>query len=105
MNVTPTLQQVALAAAEFAAREYTALSSWAYHEEELVPHLLGDPNFVCTAEYAIKRTMEHMRYNRQMQARAAQAGGGARGNAQVIGMVLGAWLGGHTSIDEELSTW
>lgn len=105
MNTIPTLNQVALAAAEFAAREYSALASWQYHEEELVPHLLADPNFVCTAEYAIKRVLEHMRYNGQMQARSAQAGGGARGNAQVIGMVLGAWLGGHTTIDNEISSW
>lgn len=105
MNTTPTLQQVALAAAEYGAREFTALASWSYHEEELVPHLLADPNFVCTAEYAIKRVMEHMRYNRQMQGRAAQAGGGARGVAQVVGMVVGAWLGGHTTIDQEISTW
>jgi hypothetical protein len=105
MDTTPSLDQVALEAARFATREYTSLASWEYHEAELVPHLLADTGFVCMAEYAIRRTMEHMRHNRQMQARSAQAGGGALGNAQVAGMVLGAWLGGGTTIDREVDSW
>lgn len=105
MNLTPTREQVAQAAAEYAVREFTQFDSWFSHEKEFAGVLLAEPTFVCAADYAIKKVVEMMRFNAGMQGYAAQRGVGARGTAAVVGAVVGEWLAGGTTIDQQLETW
>lgn len=105
MNTTPTIEQAALAAANYATAEFPSLSSWYSYESELAKEWLKNPNFVCALEYAIKKTVEYMRHNSQMQGYAATRGGGARGVAAVVGNIVGEWTKGGTTIDRELDSW
>lgn len=105
MNTTPTHEQVARATAEYCTSQYTVMEQWFSHEDELAKEFLKDNAFVCSIDYAIRKVQEQIRWNKQMAGYAAQHGGGARGVAKVVGNVLGAWVGGHTTIDHELSTW
>ncbi len=105
MNTTPTIDQVAVAAATYATGQFPAFESWFSYEKEFAGELLKNTDFVCAAQYATKRVMDLIRYNAQMQGMAAQRGGGAKGVAYVIGHVVGEWLGGHTTIDAELASW
>lgn len=97
-----TVAAVAMVAAEYVVGEFISFASWLGHEEELAVLLLATAQFVIVAEYALKQTEIYMRGNRQMQAYAAQRGGGPQ---WVAGAVMGEWLGGKTSVDAELSTW
>lgn len=105
MNTTPTIEQVALAAARYAATEFSSLSSWSGYEGELAKEWLKQPAFVCTVEYAIKKTVEYIQHNAQMQGYAAQRGVGALGVAAVAGHMVGEWVMGRTTIDRELGSW
>lgn len=105
MTTTPSLDQIALEAARYAANQFRAFESWFSYEDEFARELLKNPVFVCTAQYATQRVVALIRYNTQMQGMAAQRGGGAKGVAYVIGHVVGEWLAGHTTIDAELASW
>ena len=105
MSVTPTPEQVAQAAAEYAVREFSALDSWLSYEHELARQWMQDHNFQCAVGHAIEGVMQRIRYNKQMQGIAAQYGGGARGIARVAGMVVGEWTSGTTTLDDELNSF
>ena len=105
MNVTPTREQVALEAAKYSAAEFRSMSSWFTHESELAERWLNQAEFRCAVDYAISKVVEQIRWNKHMSGYAAQHGGGARGVARVVGMVIGEWAQGGSSIDEELARW
>jgi len=105
MTTTPSIEQVARAAARYAVAEFSSLSSWLSYEDALAAEWLKNSDFVCAVEYAIAKVIPMMRWNKQMAGISAQYGGGATGNARVIGMIVGEWANGHTTIDREIASW
>jgi hypothetical protein len=101
----PTRDQAAIETARYAVREFSTFDSWQGHQNELAREWLRDPNFVCALDHAIEGVLSRIRYNRQMQSIAAQYGLGAQGVARVVGMVVGEWATGNTTLDRELDSF
>jgi len=105
VNPTPTPEAVALAAARYAAAEFTPMRSWLSYEDELAAEWMKDVTFRCTVAYATSRVMAMLSHNRQMQSIAGAYPKWVDGIAAVIGRVVGEWTGGGTTVDQELATW
>lgn len=97
------LKIAALVAARYAAHEFRKYESWRFYEEEFAPMLLADPTFVCTAKYTFTLVNKAYRGSRKMEGYVDVTG--ARGPAAVAGRIMGEWLGGTTTIDQEMWQW
>lgn len=105
MNPTPTPEAVALAAARYAVAEFTSMHSWLSYEDELAAEWMENSTFRCTVAYATDRVIALLPRNRQMQSIAGAYPKWVDGVAAVIGRVVGEWVGGRTTVDQELATW
>lgn len=90
-------------AARYAAHEFTALASWEYHDDELAEVLLADDNFVCTMKYVAGLVDKSYRFKKNMQTYVDVTG--AYGPSAVVGRIMGEWLGGATTVDQEMWQW
>lgn len=97
---TPTVQEAALAVAQYIVTEFPGLFSWLSYEDELAAKLLEDPKVVCAIEYTIPRVMAAYSHNTGMQHFGRYGG-----PVKVVGSVVGEWTQGHTSLDRELGSW
>lgn len=91
---TPSVDDAAAATANYLTAEFADFEIG--DERAIARRLLSQPEFICTAEYAIGRVMKIIAYNKQMQA---------YGPTRVVGQLLGEWAWGKQSIDEQLDTW
>lgn len=102
MNMTPTREQVAKRAAEYATSEWKTFSSWFSYEDEFAHELLKDKTFICTVDYTIPRVVK--RWDKHMQAHA-RGFAGAQAVAYVAGNIVGEWLGGGRTIDQIMDSY